>query len=293
LSNRFFWSSFIIRITRDITRKQPWRIKPIFSIELHIRDKYLLEKIKNFFGVGQVTTRERKGKFSTIYSVQSIKDINNVIIPHFLNYPLLTEKRKDFKLFCLAMDLINKQEHLNIEGIKKIISIRASMNRKYVSRFNIYFPNIIPYYFEDIIDTIVIPDIYWIIGFIDAEGCFYIKPVINKFRVVNFLPVFSISQHSRDSLLIEKIKKFLDCGLLESPSSRKEVRFVVYKISDHLEKIIPLFSEYKLQSTKCLDFYDYTNIINIKKDKKGKILSEEDILKIQSIKLNMNKNRII
>lgn len=43
-------SSFTIRIVKDKTRKQPWRVKPIFSIELHNRDKYILNNIlyKNF-----------------------------------------------------------------------------------------------------------------------------------------------------------------------------------------------------------------------------------------------------
>jgi len=41
----------------------------------------------------------------------------------FKKYTLLTEKQKDFRLFCSIIMLMNQKEHLNIKGIKKIINI--------------------------------------------------------------------------------------------------------------------------------------------------------------------------
>jgi LAGLIDADG endonuclease len=70
------------------------------------------------------------------YAVQSVNALNNIIVPHFSNYPLLTEKQKDFKLFCLGIDIINKNEHLVLDGLKKLISIRGSMNKKVLPSFN-------------------------------------------------------------------------------------------------------------------------------------------------------------
>jgi LAGLIDADG endonuclease len=112
----------------------------MFSIELHIKDYFLLKKIQTFFGVGNIITRNKK--LSVIYSVQSIKDINSIIIPHFTKYPLLTQK--DFQFFCLALNLINKKEHLYFEGIKKLVNIRASMNRGLTNKLKEAFPNTIP-----------------------------------------------------------------------------------------------------------------------------------------------------
>jgi hypothetical protein len=51
-----------------------------------------------------------------------------IIIPHFLKYPLLTKKRADFELFKLAAEFISKKEHLTIEGLQRVVNIRASMN---------------------------------------------------------------------------------------------------------------------------------------------------------------------
>jgi len=57
---------------------------------------------------------------------------------------LLTQKRADFELFKLIIVLMSQKEHLNLEGIIKIISIRASMNTGLSSELKVAFPNIIP-----------------------------------------------------------------------------------------------------------------------------------------------------
>jgi len=44
-------------------------------------------KKQKFFNVGSLKLRVRKGKTTGIYSVQSIKDLTEVIIPHFQKYP--------------------------------------------------------------------------------------------------------------------------------------------------------------------------------------------------------------
>jgi len=53
------------------------------------------------------------------YYVSKQSDLNNVIIPHFEQYPLLTQKGALFKRVVKLM-------HLSIEGISQIINIKAS-----------------------------------------------------------------------------------------------------------------------------------------------------------------------
>jgi hypothetical protein len=104
---------------------------------LHIRDLYVLEKIQSFFKVGRIN--KRKNRNTAVYAVQSIDALNNVIIPHFIKYPLLTEKQRDFKLFCMGIDIINKKEHLIFAGFQKLVNIRGSMNTKSLGNLNKYF----------------------------------------------------------------------------------------------------------------------------------------------------------
>jgi len=57
---------------------------------------------------------------------------------------LLTQKRADFELFKLAVELLSRKEHLTIEGLRKIVAIRASMNKGLTDTLKEAFPNIIP-----------------------------------------------------------------------------------------------------------------------------------------------------
>jgi len=114
-------SSFVLKISQK-DRKFPWVVIPSFSIELHEKDISLLFIIKNYFGVGSILKRAvvRDGKPSAIYHVQSVNDLVTKIIPHFNNYPMLTQKQADFQLFCKAIDLITNKEHFNFDGFNKI-----------------------------------------------------------------------------------------------------------------------------------------------------------------------------
>lgn len=81
----------------------------------------------------------------------------------------------------------------------------------------------------------------WLVGFVDAEGCFHIKTQNIKNNKVRYSLLFSISQHIRDVSLMNHIADYIKCGIIEMPKSRKEVRLVIYKYNDHVEKIIPFF----------------------------------------------------
>ena len=69
-----------------------------------------------------------------------------MVIDHFDNYPLevcLQKKRVDFELFKLAIFCIKNKEHLTDEGLNKLISLKASMNRGLTSELKAAFPLII------------------------------------------------------------------------------------------------------------------------------------------------------
>jgi len=78
------------------------------------------------------------------YRVSSLRDITNVVIPHFNKYPLITQKRADFLLFKEIVDLIIKKEHLTIEGIRKIVALKASLNLGLTDDLKVAFPDIVP-----------------------------------------------------------------------------------------------------------------------------------------------------
>jgi hypothetical protein len=277
-------STFSVRILKDQSRLLGIRIIPVFSIELHIRDIETLKKIKNFFNVGSIIVRIRKSKQTGIYSVQSLNDLTQVIIPHFNKYPLLTQKQADFILFSSVVNIMLNKEHLTEKGIYKILSIRASMNKGLTNNLKINFPNIIGVK-KPIINNQIIKSSLWLVGFVDGEGCFYLK--ITKNKQINL--VFSISQHSRDLNLFNVIKNYLDCGIIEKITTRPNtINFVVYKFEDILKKILPIFEEYSLITKKYLDFIYFKEVSSLILNKEH--LTKKGIYKILLIKNLKNKN---
>jgi len=64
-------------------------------LKLHIADIAMLYKIQTFFGgIGSVNVKGNTAE----YRVSKIKDITEVIIPHFGEYPLQSAKSVDFQL---------------------------------------------------------------------------------------------------------------------------------------------------------------------------------------------------
>jgi len=61
------------------------------------------------------------------YRVSSLKNLQ-IITDHFDSYPLITNKKADYLLFKQAITMIKNKEHLSIEGILKLVGIKATLN---------------------------------------------------------------------------------------------------------------------------------------------------------------------
>ena len=81
---------FFIRIIKNPKRKIGWNVEPKFVITLHQKDTAILNLLKIYFGeVGNIS----HSKNSVSFWVSSLKELNDKILPHFLNYSLLTQKK--------------------------------------------------------------------------------------------------------------------------------------------------------------------------------------------------------
>jgi hypothetical protein len=56
---------------------------------------------------------------------------------------LITQKGADFQLFKQALKLVEQKEHLTCEGLNKLISIRAVLNKGLSENLKAAFPNVI------------------------------------------------------------------------------------------------------------------------------------------------------
>ena len=232
----------------------------------------------------------RKNNRVADYHVNSIKDLTNIIIPHFDKYPLITQKRADFELFKQVVEIMIKKEHLTIEGLHRILAIRASMNLGLSDVLKTAFPDITPVARP----TVELPkniEPNWLAGFTEGEGCFNVSILSSKSHKIGYQVIvrFIIAQHSRDVQLMKNLISNFGCGVISENSSQSVVIFTVNKLEDISEIIIPFFNEYPLHGSKRQDFEDFVEIVKLIKGKAH--LTIEGLEQIRVIKSGMNRGR--
>ena len=166
-----------------------------------------------------------------------------VIIPHFDNYPLNTKKYLDYLLFKkIVFKLLNK-EHNTYEGLQDIVNIRSSLNLGLSNELKKAFPGTVPAIRpEFLLKNISGPS--WLAGFATGESNFFIT--VQKSKSKSGLTIslrFSISQHSRDVLLLESLVNYFGCGYVAKYEKRSVCEFIVTKIDHIVENIIPFFDK--------------------------------------------------
>nr|ATI20296.1 LAGLIDADG endonuclease [Juglanconis sp.] len=222
-----------------------------------------------------------------MFRVSSIPQIQNVIIPHFDKYPLVTQKLADYLLFRDAIKLISHKEHLSTEGLYSIINIKASLNRGLSAKLNEAFPNSVKVS-RPIVANQRIPHSMWIAGFTSAEGCFLVS-LFKSTTKLGITPrlVFSITQHTRDEEILQNLVTYFGCGRYAKRTTGEAGDFICSKLSDIVEKIIPFFYEYPIIGYKEKNLEDWKKVANLIKSKAH--LTQEGLDLISKLKSDMNK----
>lgn len=189
---------------------------------------------------------------------------------------------------------MNMGEHLTMEGLNKIVAIKAAMNLGLSPNLKEAFPSIVPAIAPEFVRSGII-DPNWLSGFICAEGCFHVsasKSAASKNGHIVGL-IFIISQHSNpgDSYLINKIMDFFKCGTVYSAKGRDSVEFIIHKFSDALNILVPFLSNYALQGSKAAEFLDFKKVLMLMQDKVH--LTQDGLTQILNIKNGMNTKRLM
>lgn len=273
---------------KDNRQKTSWEIKPRFSIHLHARDTELIKKIQAFFNCGRISESKNN---SIKFEVGDLSSLVNIIIPHFDQYSLITQKQSDFLTWKMIIELKNSKQHLTLEGLNKIVSLKATLNLG----LSIYLINCFPNIIQINRSKVNIPaniDPNWFAGFMSGEGCFFINITKSSNYKLGYSIVLRImiGQNYRDKLLIEKFLTLFNCGNIRYPS-KNFIMFTISKFDTIYNKLIPFFKQYPVEGIKYQDFLDFCEIAELMKNKKH--LTLEGLAKIQNIKARMNKNRYI
>jgi len=272
---------FQITILKNSKYKTGWYVGIVFAITLHKKDIVLLNGIKSFLGIGNISSL---GKNAIQYRVRSKEELSKLI--KFLDKStLISQKAANYELFKQGFDILLNKEHLTIEGIEKLVSKKASMNLGLSDELKKSFPNVINVNRPLVVDQIV-KDPNWISGFVDADGCFFIQ--VQKVNNTKVTLKFLVSQHSRDKALLENIKNYLGVGRIETNVEASVCHYVVTRFTDINKIIIPFFKKYPLHGIKVLEFRDLCEAALLIQNKEH---LSEGFKKILEIKARMNRNR--
>ncbi len=124
---------FSIAVINNKTTKFGKQIFPEFVVTQGMKSLTALEKIKNFFGCGNIFVNKRYDNHNENlyrYCVRSLGELNTKIIPFFKKYPLRTYKQKDFLIFEKVVKSMIKKKHLTEKGRKEILNLISEMNRR-------------------------------------------------------------------------------------------------------------------------------------------------------------------
>lgn len=113
-------SSFKIKILKHINRTE---VRLNFQIDQ--KEDYLLKLIQNYFG-GNIGYRKSQNTY--YYGSTSFGSAKNVIY-YFDKYHLLSSKHINFLKWRKAYIIVQNKDHLNEEGLNKIVKLKSTLNR--------------------------------------------------------------------------------------------------------------------------------------------------------------------
>lgn len=103
-----------------------------FSIGLNIRELELIKGISAYLNLGSSQVGSKYVYLTDkVVNLQviNLSEIQTVVIPFFVKYPILGVKSLDFLDFCEAARLLEVKDHITQEGFNRILEIKAGMNR--------------------------------------------------------------------------------------------------------------------------------------------------------------------
>lgn len=276
--------SFILNVSRTTLRTVGWKIEGFFSIAVHKKDRVLLENIKGYLGVSANITQEGEKVKLRMSAKQDLQKI----MAHFDKYPLITQKLADYLLWRKAMIMVFERKHLSMEGLCEIVGIKSSLNLGLSPVLQEGFPETLPCERPLVVDQ-VIPSEDWVVGFVSAEGCFFVTKHRSSRLGWKVGVAFILTQHNRDEVLMRTFVDYFGCGSYYPHSTRDIGEYKCQDFHNNYNKIQQFFLKYPLLGSKLEDFKDWCLVLELIKNNAH--LTQEGLDIILNIKNGMNTGR--
>jgi len=118
---------FYVSLYKSVASKTGYAARLEFILSQHNLDQEFMKSLVEYLGCGYI--KKYKNKSWVEFVVAKSKDVNNIIIPLFIKYPLQGTKKLDFADFVKVAELMKVKAHLTKDGIEKIQVIKKGMNK--------------------------------------------------------------------------------------------------------------------------------------------------------------------
>jgi hypothetical protein len=124
---------FSIPVFRNRSCRLGWQVQPEFAVVQGERSVFVLSALKDFFRCGVVSVDRRRDNHRQDmwrFSVRRVADLRERVIPFFEANPLRTAKACDFASFAAVVSMMERGDHLQMDGLTRIAEIATKTNRR-------------------------------------------------------------------------------------------------------------------------------------------------------------------
>ena len=229
--------SFTFTYQKSKTGKLKWNL--FFKISQSNYNLRVLYYIKKELGYGTVQF-ETKTNIAD-FRIRNRDIINKVIFPIFDKYPLLTSKYYAYSKFKKAYEII---ENKNLSMDEKNELLLELKKEKISNNFISPVWEKVNYNIKSTYDAKFIMSKYWLIGFTEAEGSFYIV----QMSTTRLVHTFEIT-HKLDIIVLKSIARILGISV----KSKKTYNTVVTSNSRAINNIIEYYKN-TMKGMKALEY---------------------------------------
>jgi hypothetical protein len=192
-----------------------------------------------------------------------LKDLNEIIIPHFKAYPLLSTKAVTLLSWVKCIELINKNRYKNEKDFYAFLSLYASIGRGPSKKVMEIYPDLIP----EIKPAYTIPkgelSEYWLSGYFCIYCNFNVNVNPHGWKNTYYNRVvtsFNFSRTIEELPLMELIAYYFNV-IPNIRSNELRVDVNVYGL-EKSKLIVDLFTSFPLISVKQREFIKWSEIVN-------------------------------
>ena len=267
------------------------QFRPKFTITADLDSKYVLDSIQSFFNCGNVTVNNKN--HTAEFEVVRIEELYNIIIPHFLNYPVFCAKLHAFNLFQEIVNALFNKDKRTIEGRVELLKLALSMNTttnrteeridSLYSLLGVTDPGDKVLFLNDKTELTSPLSNEHISGIIDGDGSFFISFLKNG----EIKTGFNITSDKASKSLLESIKKQLkNIGSIHE-GSKNELVYTVNGLNQINDVLIPFMDNNPIFSERALH-YEKFKTVSLKLNNE-KPLTLDSKLQIVELCYDMNK----